>query len=84
MQVAIKRVLGIPFAHGTADLVRGHPALIKPCREGVYGDFAAHKHLLLDDVQIQGETADEQLLDEPWYGQVSIKCPLCSFYVEFI
>ena len=35
MQVNIKRVLGVPFAHGTADLVRGHPALVKPGREEV-------------------------------------------------
>ncbi|KAL0023991.1 hypothetical protein WJX77_006515 [Trebouxia sp. C0004] len=37
--VNIKRVLGVPFAHGTADL-------------------------------IQGETADEQPLDGPCFGQV--------------
>ncbi|DBA87915.1 TPA: hypothetical protein ACH3X1_004903 [Trebouxia sp. C0004] len=33
LKVNIKRVLGVPFAHGTADLVRGHPALVKPGRE---------------------------------------------------
>ena len=32
MQVNIKRVLGVPFAHGTADLVRGHPALARQGR----------------------------------------------------
>ena len=33
MQVNIQRVLGVLFAHGTADLLRGHAALVKPFRE---------------------------------------------------
>ena len=71
IQVNIKRVLGVPFAHGTADLVRGHPALVKPGREEVIAEYAGQQHLLLHDVQIQGETTDEQPLDDPWFGQVS-------------
>lgn len=68
--VNIKRVVGIPFAHGTADLVHGHPALVKPGREEVIAEYAGQQHLLLHDVQIQGETADEQPLGDPWFGQV--------------
>ncbi len=56
MQVNLKRVLGVPFAHGTADLVRGHPALVKPGREEVFAEYAGQQHLVLHDVQIQGET----------------------------
>ena len=67
MQVNIERVLGVPFAHGTADLVRGHPALVKPGRE----EYAGQQHFLLHDIQIQGETAGEQPIDDPWFGQVS-------------
>ncbi len=72
-QVNKKRGLGVPFAHGTADLVhghpadlvRGHPALVKPCREEVFAEYAGQQHSVLHDVQIQGKTADEQPLDEP-------------------
>ena len=71
MQVNIKRVVDVPFAHGTADLVRGHPALVKPGREEVIAEYAGQQHLHLHDVQSQGETADEQPLDDPWFGQVS-------------
>lgn len=80
MQVHIKRVLGIlSAAHGTAGLTRGHPALIKPHISRTCGDHLGKKHLLLDDdVQIQGETADEQLLDEPWFGQVGHQPSLMS------
>lgn len=70
MRVAIKRVLGIPFAHGSTDLVCGHPALVKPCREEPYGNYVGQQQLLLDCVQFQGKTADGQLLDEPQFGQV--------------
>ncbi len=38
MQVDIKRVLGVLFAHGTADPVRGHLALVKPGREEVFAE----------------------------------------------
>ena len=67
MQVNKKRVLGVPFAPGTADLVHGQLALVKPGREEVIAEYAGHLH----DVQSQGETADEQPLDDPWFGQVS-------------
>jgi hypothetical protein len=66
MQVNIKKVLGVPFAHGTADLVHSHAALVKPCKEAVFAEYAGQQHSMLHDVQIQGETADE-----PWLGQVS-------------
>ena len=49
--------------------MRGHPALVKPGREEVTAEYAGQQHLLLHDVQ--GETADEQPLDDPWFGQVS-------------
>ncbi len=71
MQFNTKRVLGVPFAHGTADLVHGHPALIKPCKEEVSAEYAGQQYLMLHDVQIQRETADEQPFDEPWVKQVS-------------
>ena len=50
--------------------MRGHPALVKPGREEVTAEYAGQQHLLLHDVQIQGETADKQPLDVP-FGQVS-------------
>ncbi len=53
MQVKIKRVLGVPFAYGTADLVRGLAALGKPCREEVFAEYAGQQHSMLHDVQIQ-------------------------------
>ncbi|DBA84469.1 TPA: hypothetical protein ACH3X1_006091 [Trebouxia sp. C0004] len=53
-EVNIKRVLGVSFAHSTADLVRGHPALVKPGREEVIAEYPGQQHLLLHDVQIQG------------------------------
>ncbi len=71
-QVDIKRALGVPSAHGTADVVRGHPALVKPRRELRYAAYGTHRHLLLDDVQVQGGTADGQSLVETWFAQVSI------------
>ncbi len=47
MQVNVKRMLGVPFAHGTADLVRGHPALVKPGREEEFAEYAGQQHLVL-------------------------------------
>ena len=71
LQVNIKRVLGLPYGHGTADLVRGRSALVKPSREEVCAEYAGQRHLLLHDVQIQGETAAEPQASELWFGQVS-------------
>ena len=47
MQVNVIRMLGVPFAHGTADLVRGHPALVKPGRGEVFHEHAGQQHLVL-------------------------------------
>ncbi len=71
MQVNAKRVIGVPFVHGTSDLVRGHPALIKPGSKQVVAECAGQQHLVLHDVQIQGEIANEQPLGKQWLGQVS-------------
>ena len=61
-------MLGVPFAHGTANLVHSHPALVKPGREEVIAEYAGQQHSLLHDVQIQGKTADERRLDDIWFG----------------
>ena len=68
LQVSIKTVLGLPNGHGTADLVRGRPALVKPSREEVCAEYAGQRHLLLHDVQIQGETAAEPQASEASSG----------------
>ena len=47
MQVNVKRMLGVPFAHGTADLVCGPPALIKPGKEEVSAEYEDQQHLVL-------------------------------------
>ena len=60
LQVSIKRVLGLPDGHGTADF----SALAKPSREEVYAEYAGQRQLLLHEVQIQGETAAEPQASE--------------------
>ena len=60
-QLSVKRALGVPSPFGTADVVRGHPDLLG--REHKYARFGNSQHLVLDNVQIQGE-------EELWYGQV--------------
>lgn len=47
LKVNVIRMLGVPFAHGTADLVRGHPALVKPGRGEVFHEHAGQQHLVL-------------------------------------
>ena len=71
LQVNIKRVLGLPYGHGTADLVRVRTASVKPSTEEVCAEYAGQRHLLLHDVQIQGETDDEQQASELWFEQDS-------------
>lgn len=34
-----KKDVGVPLAHATAELVRGHPALVKPGREEVFAEY---------------------------------------------
>jgi len=43
----VNRMLGVPLAHATADLVRGHPALVKPGREEVFAEYVGQQHLVL-------------------------------------
>ena len=69
MQVNVNRMLGVPFALGTADLLRGPPALVKPGKEEVFAEYEDQQHLVLPNVQ--GQTASGQPLDEPKFGQVS-------------
>ena len=59
----------MPSAYGTADVVRGHPELVG--REHKYAHHGGNKHLILDDVQIQGTAADGSG-PETWFGQVSL------------
>ncbi len=66
-----KRVLGVPFVHGASDLVRSHPALVKPGSREVVAECAGQQHLVLHDVQNQGKTANEQPVGKPWLGQIS-------------
>ncbi len=51
MQVNVTRVLDVPFVHGAGDLVRGHPALVKPGSREVVAECAGQQHLVLHDVQ---------------------------------
>lgn len=66
----------MPSANGTADVVRGHPDLVG--RERKYAYYGGKKHLILDDVQIQGTAADGP---ETWVGQVSLVAPWCMLYI---
>lgn len=61
LKVNVKRVLGVPFAHGIADQVHSRPAgrSVKPGREEVPAEYRGQEHLVQHDGQIQGETADE-------------------------
>ena len=43
----VKRMVGVPLAHATADLVRSHPALVKPGREEVLTESVGQQHLVL-------------------------------------
>ena len=38
---------GVPLAHATADLVRGHPALLKPGRKEVFTEYVGQQHIVL-------------------------------------
>ena len=69
MCMQVRRMLGVPLAHATADLVHGHPALVKPGREEVFAEYATA--FSIANVQIQGRTANMQPLNKPLFGQVS-------------
>ena len=43
----VKRMLGVPLAHATADLVHGHLALVKPGQEEVFAEYVGQQHLVL-------------------------------------
>ena len=62
----------MPSAYGTADVVRGHPDLVG--RERKYAHYSGNKHLILDDVQIQGTAADGSG-PETCFGQVNLVAP---------
>ena len=60
------------FGHDNADLVSSHPTLVKLCTKEC-AEYASQKHLLLHDVHIQGETADEQQACLSGSGHVSVQ-----------
>lgn len=71
LHVDIKRVFEVPYSHGTAALMRGHSALVKPSREQVFAEYAGQRHMLLRDGQITGETVKEQQYSNLRFEKVS-------------
>ncbi len=43
----VNRMLGIPLAHATTNLMRGHSALVKPGWEEVFVEYVGQQHLVL-------------------------------------
>lgn len=57
----VNRTLGVPLAHGTADLVRGHHALVKPGREEVFVEYIGQQHLVLPMFKFKGRLLTDSL-----------------------
>ena len=83
MQVQIMRALSVPLPiTGTADVVRGHPALVG--NQLRFAQYDGRSYLLLDDVELEASEVHrpmDQCFDDTehtttWYAQVCNNKPL--------
>jgi hypothetical protein len=62
MQFNVKRMLDLPFAHITADLVRGHTALVKPSRKEGFAEYVGQQHVVLPTFKFKARLLTASLL----------------------
>jgi len=65
----VNRMLGVPLAHATADLVRGHPALVKPGREEVFAEYVGQQHLVLPMFKFKARLLTGSLSMSHYFGR---------------